>query len=656
MDGLSAAASGIAIISLTIQLVDSIRQIQEFLRDVSDAPKELARLIDLLGLLEMILQNTKDMIETQRRTTWKADVDVHPSVLKAIEACEAKLRFLVEVIERTKKGSISNGKAARSVASFKLACKKKDIERFETQLDHAITMLNTTITINLNTTYSHGMSRMMEEFALTRDHITTTCTKDIVVLHAAVQSGHNKPNVEYSTQQVATKSELPSGKTSKAVSTNQSMSTTYYSGFLGKAILRRICKSTVIDGEDVSSQTEDTWMFMPSFLSRCLELQVVSSFGKVQNSLRIRPVISQEHPIWQMCKKGNVDDPDGKTLLHTDSLPWLPYSLRATNFTPSKAFNFYTLIFSTSEEADFAYFCRGLFFPSTRYSEYTSEVFNELVVKWVNEHNVNKFYTSIISEAMTRFRDEGYCDYHEWTEIIRHLIHLGANIGKHTNEAIHSLLDEVMNFAETPFESAYIGDIWLDILSYSKVDVAQYLREEGLGPPNRCRLLTLKIWGADRKRVIVVGEGERPTITWDWFIDPEGEAFEVAQEFRYFGRREDHWFGWGWMGSEFGEFINWPYIYPLWQYYDYGSQNGYYCEEEEKYLDRFEARFKHRQQKKAMKLAKAQGIKKTRTIPGAWIDWIQRGNAQFFKDEAFSGISSRRGFGDFQIGLLEASS
>jgi len=51
MDGLSTAASGIAVVSLAIQLVDSVREIRRFLRDLSEAPKELKRLVDLLEQL-----------------------------------------------------------------------------------------------------------------------------------------------------------------------------------------------------------------------------------------------------------------------------------------------------------------------------------------------------------------------------------------------------------------------------------------------------------------------------------------------------------------------------------------------------------------------------------------------------------------------------
>lgn len=63
-----------------------------------------------------------------------------------------------------------------------------------------------------------------------------------------------------------------------------------------------------IDNENGWSQDESNWAFVPSFLSRCLELQFVHSFGTVQKSFRIRPVLAQDHPIWRMCGNGDIDD------------------------------------------------------------------------------------------------------------------------------------------------------------------------------------------------------------------------------------------------------------------------------------------------------------------------------------------------------------
>jgi hypothetical protein len=149
MDGLSAAASGIAVVSLAIQLVDSVREIRRFLRDVSEAPKELKRLMDLLEQLELILENIGALVERQQQGATQTDVDMSGSIMRAMKTCESKLKMLEDVVETAKKTTTASSKATRTFGSFRLAFKKRDIEDFEKQLHDAISLLNLTMTTNL---------------------------------------------------------------------------------------------------------------------------------------------------------------------------------------------------------------------------------------------------------------------------------------------------------------------------------------------------------------------------------------------------------------------------------------------------------------------------------------------------------------------------
>jgi heme exporter protein D len=149
MDPFSAAASGITVVSLAIQLVDSVREIQRFLRNVAEAPKELKRLLDLLEQLELILENMGVQMAKQERSISKLDTRTITSVQKAMRMCEDKLLALKGFVQRAKKISGASNKASRTIGAFKLACKKKDIEEVECQLQHAINLLVLTMTINL---------------------------------------------------------------------------------------------------------------------------------------------------------------------------------------------------------------------------------------------------------------------------------------------------------------------------------------------------------------------------------------------------------------------------------------------------------------------------------------------------------------------------
>lgn len=149
MDGLSAAASGMAIISLAIQLADSVGGIQRLLRNVSEAPKELNRLIDLLEQLKVILEHIRALIERQRGQTSDRNNGVSATVWRAMKTCECKLAVLKSIVEAAKTASTATNKATRALGSLRLIFKKKDIDRFEIQLHDAVMILNLTITTNL---------------------------------------------------------------------------------------------------------------------------------------------------------------------------------------------------------------------------------------------------------------------------------------------------------------------------------------------------------------------------------------------------------------------------------------------------------------------------------------------------------------------------
>jgi hypothetical protein len=138
MDPLSAAASGMAVASLAIQLVDSVREIRRFFRTLKDAPEELIRLLDLLEHMELMLDNIGKLVEP--------DSDISPSVLKAIRTCEKALNKLGALIQKVKRESSAQSPLKRSLGFFKLACKKEEVEEIETQVDRAVNNLNLVMT------------------------------------------------------------------------------------------------------------------------------------------------------------------------------------------------------------------------------------------------------------------------------------------------------------------------------------------------------------------------------------------------------------------------------------------------------------------------------------------------------------------------------
>lgn len=150
MDGLSAAASGIAVVSLAIQLVESVREMRRFLRSVSEAPEELKRLLDLLEQLELILEQVGMLVQQQQEGNARLEASgVMASVMRAINTCESKLAMLEGVVEVTKQSSAKSSRVTKTMGSFRLACKKKDIREIEQQLHDAVALLGLSMMANL---------------------------------------------------------------------------------------------------------------------------------------------------------------------------------------------------------------------------------------------------------------------------------------------------------------------------------------------------------------------------------------------------------------------------------------------------------------------------------------------------------------------------
>jgi hypothetical protein len=96
------------------------------------------------------------------------------------------------------------------------------------------------------------------------------------------------------------------------LSKRQSIAFSSFSGPFGKLRIRRkISDSTFGDEEEPSPMTayaknETTWTFMPSFLSYAFDFRYLNTCGHIERSLRTYPVISNCHPVWDMCRDGDL--------------------------------------------------------------------------------------------------------------------------------------------------------------------------------------------------------------------------------------------------------------------------------------------------------------------------------------------------------------
>jgi hypothetical protein len=138
--------------------------------------------------------------------------------------------------------------------------------------------------------------------------MTTTIGREL--LHSRNGSGTGADHGFSATAAVTIQSKK--GKAGFNITKRQSIAFSSFSGPFGELRIRRkISDSTFGDEEEPSPTTayaknETTWTFLPSFLSYAFDFRYLNTCGHVERSLRTYPVIPDNHPVWNMCKQGDL--------------------------------------------------------------------------------------------------------------------------------------------------------------------------------------------------------------------------------------------------------------------------------------------------------------------------------------------------------------
>ncbi|KUJ15369.1 uncharacterized protein LY89DRAFT_111170 [Mollisia scopiformis] len=121
----------------------------------------------------------------------------------------------------------------------------------------------------------------------------------------------------------------------------QSTSRLVYKGVLGTIAAKVSSESEEnLEAEHSTkayTREERSWFIIPSFFSRCVQIQYSSAFGSAERVLRTYPIIRDDHPVWKMCSQNDTIglqqlfsdreispysvDSHGATLLH-DTVHW----------------------------------------------------------------------------------------------------------------------------------------------------------------------------------------------------------------------------------------------------------------------------------------------------------------------------------------------
>lgn len=152
MDGLSGVASGIVVVSLALQLIQSVGTIKTFVRNVKDALKELERLVELLERLGALLEDVRAVMERQSSLQGQHFPAPSMTIFQCLQGCERTLQPLQEIVEKYSKPQTQSASVmAKFKSEIKLGFKAKDIASFETRVEQEINYLHAALGINQTT-------------------------------------------------------------------------------------------------------------------------------------------------------------------------------------------------------------------------------------------------------------------------------------------------------------------------------------------------------------------------------------------------------------------------------------------------------------------------------------------------------------------------
>lgn len=132
MDGLSAAASGIAVASITIQLLDQIKKLYDFWELCSDAPDDIRVIAKDLKPLRSILESMKQD---------EAQHGLDSTTTELLQSCQDQAKTCMTIVESLEPGFASRSRRLRHWSALKAAMKNEKIKKFRASLECTKTSL-----------------------------------------------------------------------------------------------------------------------------------------------------------------------------------------------------------------------------------------------------------------------------------------------------------------------------------------------------------------------------------------------------------------------------------------------------------------------------------------------------------------------------------
>ena len=126
MDGLSAAASGIAVVSIAVQSAESVKKLCDFWKSIEEAPEDVQAVSIDLELLSSVL--TQIAYEAQH-------VEPDATFVAALSGCWVKIGILITLLNEVEPGFASTSSRVRKWTAFKTVWKCRQLTKFQEALE-----------------------------------------------------------------------------------------------------------------------------------------------------------------------------------------------------------------------------------------------------------------------------------------------------------------------------------------------------------------------------------------------------------------------------------------------------------------------------------------------------------------------------------------
>ncbi|CAO2647786.1 Nn.00g087080.m01.CDS01 [Neocucurbitaria sp. VM-36] len=570
MEALSGAASGIAVVSLSIQLVQSVGTIKTFIRNVKDAPKEFERLVELLERLSALLEDVCAVLERQSSLQGQHFPAPSMTIFKCLQGCEKTLQPLQNIVE---KFDNSQPHTASVIARFKnevkLGLKAKDIAGFEMRIEQEINYLHAALGMNSTAILVNFLPALLR----TQETTTTTHLQPLQAITSSRGSTMVASKCDGSLVTASTELDI-TRRTFLVHSSLQKFGLYHWKSI--RAIRHGRMEKEQYSGdhsEIIYEENRFTWLC--TYLGFGVQWNQQSS--SILPSLSVYPVVDDfDYEVNELMYSGSVvaiqqlfssgrlhpfvRDKYGYSLLHLAALYARPdicrllldYGLRP-DLTNSGDIPFTLMILPNSDNATRTIDTLRLIFPSHAWLDIVPGISRLLgmdldVVEWLWV-NSREFYFETLPLSLLRSRLVNAMIYHyssAWLyskELVTRQVVTMMDPDKldFISEESHTFLPQLFCFQDNPLRSFEVGNAFINLLSLLGLDIQTFMAKE------------LKSWPSSsnhqdsydyRKRIIF----ERSCnggwlLGWNWIHDPQAPGYLVVSEFSVLGGRDWYYNG-----------------------------------------------------------------------------------------------------------------